>query len=429
MRTAIRVLCAAGILAALTPGGIAHAEPAGTTPVNAPADGPSLSADGRYVAFWSSASDLVAGDTNRVSDVFVRDRQTGETTRVSVDSAGVQGDNVSRNPSISADGRYVAFESFATNLVAEDTLGHWDVFVHDRQTGATTRISRGRYEREAESDSLNPSISADGRFVAFDSLASNLIYRDWNNYRDVFVHDRTDGRITKASMETNGFESNGPSQKPSISADGRYVAFESNATNLAVWSDNNRVSDVFVRDQETGRTNRVSVSSANLEGDSVSWQPSISADGRYVVYTSNASNLVPGDSSPGGDVDIDVFRFDRQTKKTTQVNLGPDGTSTSGTPVHRPVISADGRFVAFQSGEWDLVPGDTNGSWDVFRRDMVTTTTTRVSVASAGEEANSQSGTPAISADGRHVAFTSYATNLGGSPTLVANLYVRDLGD
>ncbi|HEX8870959.1 MAG TPA: hypothetical protein VF821_35175, partial [Lentzea sp.] len=427
--TAIRVLCAAGILAALTPGGIAHAGPAGTTPVNAPADGPSLSADGRFAAFWSSASDLVPGDTNRVADVFVRDRQSGETTRVSVDSAGVQGNNISRNPSISADGRYVAFESFATNLVAEDTLGHWDVFVHDRQTGATTLISRGRYEREAENDSLNPSISADGRFVAFDSLASNLISRDWNIYRDVFVHDRNDGRITKASIETNGFESNGPSQKPSISADGRYAAFESAATNLAVWPDNNRAVDVFVRDRETGRTNRVSVSSANIEGDSASWQPSISADGRYVVYTSGATNLVPGDTPPGAFADVDVFLFDRETWKTTQVNLRPDGTSTGWSSNHRPAISADGRFVAFQSAEEDLVAGDTNGSWDIFLRDVVTRTTTRVSVDSAGAEANGNSLQPAISADGRHVAFTSYATNLGAGNTFGYSLYVRDLGD
>jgi Tol biopolymer transport system component len=429
MRTAIRVLCAAGILAALTPGGSAHAEPASTTPVNAAADGPSLSADGRYVAFWSSASDLVAGDTNRVADVFVRDRRTGETTRVSVDSAGVEGNNISRNPSLSADGRYVAFESFATNLVDEDTLGHWDVFVHDLQTRATTRISRARYGREAESDSLNPSISADGRFVAFDSLASNLVNRDWNIYRDVFVHDRSDGYITKASMETNGFESNGHSQRPSISADGRFVAFESEASNLALWPDTNRATDVFVHNRETRHTNRVSVSSANLEGDSASWRPSISADGRYVVYTSGATNLVPGDSPPGGLVDIDVFMFDRETRKTTQVNLAPDGRSTAWSSAHRPAISADGRFVAFQSAEDDLVPGDANGSWDVFVRDVVTKSTTRVSVDSAGAEANRDSGLPAMSADGRHVAFTSYATNLGAGSTFGYHLYVRDLGD
>ncbi|MEV6240932.1 hypothetical protein [Lentzea sp. NPDC051838] len=429
MRTAIRVLCAAGILAALTPGGIAHAQPASTYAVNAPADAPSISADGRYVAFWTSAYDLVPGDTNRVADVFVRDRQSGETTRVSVDSAGVQGNKVSLNPSISADGRFVAFESIATNLVADDTLGHWDVFVHDLQTRTTTLISRGRYEREAETDSLNPSISADGRFVAFDSRASNLVQGDLNKRPDVFVHDRTDGSITRASVGVNGFEGNGSSQVPSISADGRYVAFESAASNLLPGPDTNRTTDIFVHDRETRETRRASVSSANVEADAASGRPSLSADGRYVVYVSNASYLVPGDAPPRDGMDLDVFRFDRETGTTTQVNLNPDGVSTSDVRLHRPVISADGRFVAFQSGEWDLVPGDTNGSADVFLRDMVTTTTTRVSVGPAGEEANSSSGTPAISADGRHVAFTSHATNLGGSPTTVLNLYVRDLGD
>ena len=403
--------------------------PVGTAPIGNSATGPSISADGRYVAFASLARDLVTGDTNRVDDVFVRDRQTGAVTRVSVDSAGDQANNASRNPSISADGRYVAFESVATNLVAGDTNRYRDVFVHDLQTGETTRVSVGRQGEQSDSESFHPSISADGRFVAFDSPASNLVFGDTNDIHDVFVRDRQTGETTRVSVDSNGRQGDDISQLPSISADGRYVAFSSGAKTLSLFPDNNHADDVFVHDQLTGYTDRISVGPDGDEGNSASRTATISADGRYVAFESTASNLVAGDT--GGPTDTDIFLYDRVTRTTTQVNLGPDGLSDSGTPgQERTTLSADGRYVAFVSGEDKLVTGDTNSSWDVFVRDRVTATTTRVSVADDGSQSDGYSYSPSISADGHHVAFTTSATNLGGDGTSRKfNLYVRDLGN
>jgi Tol biopolymer transport system component len=150
---------------------------------------PSISSDGRYVAFSSLASNLVAGDTNGAYDIFVHDRQTGVTTRVSVDSSGNEGNDISGAPSISSDGRYVAFESYASNLVA-DTDSGLDIFVHDRQTGMTSRVSVNSSGNKGNGASIYPSMSSDGRYVAFESDASNLVACDTNGWPDIFVHDR-----------------------------------------------------------------------------------------------------------------------------------------------------------------------------------------------------------------------------------------------
>ncbi|MFI6007036.1 hypothetical protein ACIA98_43110 [Streptomyces sp. NPDC051366] len=434
IRNAGRAVLASGIVATLLAGSVAHAtdgepKPAGTAPIGNSASGPSISADGRYVAFASLARDLVAGDTNRADDVFVRDRQTGVITRVSVDSAGNQANNVSRNPSISADGRYVAFESFATNLVAGDTNRYRDIFVHDLQTGETTGVSVGSHGEQSDSESSHPSISADGRFVAFDSPASNLVFGDTNDIHDVFVRDRQTGETTRVSVDSNGRQGDGISQLPSISADGRYVAFSSGAKTLSLFPDNNHADDVFVHDRLTGYTDRISVGPDGNEGNSASRTATISADGRFVAFESTASNLVAGDT--GGPIDTDIFLYDRVTRTTTQVNLGPNGLSDSKTPgQERTTLSADGRYIAFVSGEDKLVTGDTNSSWDVYVRDRVTATTTRVSVANDGSQSDGYSYSPSISADGHHVAFTTSATNLGGDGTSRKfNLYVRGLGN
>ena len=227
----------------------------------------------------------------------------------------------------------------------------------------------------------------------------------------------------------NGRQGDDISQLPSISADGRYVAFSSGAKTLSLFPDNNHADDVFVHDRLTGRTDRISVGPDGNEGNSASRTATISADGRYVAFESTASNLVAGDT--GGPIDTDIFLYDRVTRTTTQVNLGPDGLSDSGTPgQERTTLSADGRYIAFVSGEDKLVTGDTNSSWDVFVRDRVTATTTRVSVADDGSQSDGYSYSPSISADGHHVAFTTSATNLGGDGTSRKfNLYVRGLGN
>ena len=252
------------------------------------------------MVFYSSASNLVSGDTNGWSDIFVHDRQTGQTTRVSVASDGTQGNSASDKPSISSDGRYVAFKSTATNLVSGDTNGFIDVFVHDRQTGQTTRVSLASDSTQGNGDSYSPSISADGRYVAFRSSASNLVSGDTNGTSDIFVHDRQGGGTTRVSVASDGTQGNGDSYSPSISADGRYVAFMSAASNLV--SGDTCCSDIFVHDRQSGQTTRVSVASDGAQGNNHSWYPSISADGRYVAFHSYASNLVSGDTNSAPDV-------------------------------------------------------------------------------------------------------------------------------
>src|SRR5437867_6951292 len=288
----------AGVLALLaTPAGAA----AGTTErVSVASDGtqgnspsriPAISADGRVVAFVSSAWNLVPADTNGAYsgdyDVFVYDRQTGTTERVSVASDGTQGNSSSYSPALSADGRFVAVASYATNLVPGDTNAAPDVFVHDRQTGTTERVSVASDVTQGNNGSENPSLSADGRFVAFQSWATNLVPGDTNAAPDVFVHDRQTGTTERV----------GAGKDPALSADGRFVAF-------ARWRQAVPLGsrwDVFVHDRQTGTDELVSVDSAGNRGDSSGIHNGISADGRFVAFTSNG-NLVPGDTNGAGDV-------------------------------------------------------------------------------------------------------------------------------
>ena len=370
---------------------------------------PSTSADGRYVAFHSLASNLAPGDTNGFYDVFVHDRITGTTERVSVSTGGAQGDGDSSygyTPSISADGRYVAFSSLATTLVAGDVNGFADVFVHDRQTGTTELVSVATGGAQGNNDSVAPSISGDGRYVAFESLASNLVGGDTNGTWDVFVRDRLTGTTERASVATGGTQAAGGNYWPAISSDGRYVAFQSYAANL-VTGDTNGFADVFVRDRVAGTTERESVSTGGAQGDNVTFAPSISSSGRYVGFFSLASTLVANDTNGS----YDVFLRDRQAGTTERVSVssaGVEGNADSSLSS----VSADGRYVVFESNASNLVSGDTNTTLDVFVRDRSAGTTTRASVDSAGGEALGSSTKPWISADGRFVAFDSFAPNL-----------------
>ncbi len=290
-----------------------------------------ISADGRFVAFFSVASNLVPGDTNGVRDVFVYDRQTDTTQRVSVASSGAQGNGASNAPKISADGRYVTFQSDASNLVPGDTNGMTDVFVYDRQLNTTECVSLAVDGTTGYGKSSVGGISADGRYVAFSSDANNLVLNDANGMSDVFVFDRqthtmervgdgivavqpdisADGRYVsfssgdvfvydrdnhlfeRVSLASDGTQANGESQGGKISADGRYVTFLSLATNL-VPGDTNGTSDNFVYDRQTHTTERVSLASDGTQTNMTSFAGSISADGRYVAFHSMATNLVPG---------------------------------------------------------------------------------------------------------------------------------------
>jgi archaellum component FlaF (FlaF/FlaG flagellin family) len=322
----------------------------------------SISGDGRYVAFDSTASNLVPGDTNRASDVFVRDRETGTTTRVSVRSNGNQANRRSDVPWISANGRYVVFDSNASNLVRGDTNGVTDVFVHDRRTGTTTRVSLRSDGIQANLAGEGPSISGDGRYVAFYSKASNLVRGDTNDKFDAFVHDRQTGKTRRVSVRSNGKQANGQTWSAEISENGRYVAFYSNASNL-VRGDTNDKFDAFVHDRQTGKTRRVSVSTQEDQANRAAYFPSISGNGRYVAFFSGASNLVRGDTRRG----FDVFLRDRNTGTTRQVSVSSDGTK--GNRISGwPAISANGRYVVFQSNASNLVPHDANNMYDLFVR-------------------------------------------------------------
>ena len=387
----------------------------------------SISADGRFVAFDSRASNLVSGDTNLADDIFVHDRLTGTTELVSVNSDGIQANKRSNFPSISGDGRFVAFDSPATNLVDGFSYFYNSIYVHDRLTGTTELVSVDSSGRLANQLSQLPVISANGRFVSFYSYASNLVDGDTNDVRDIFVHDRQTGTTERVSVDSIGTQANSSaSGYSSISADGRFVAFGSFADNL-VDGDTNGWPDIFVHDRQTGTTERVSVDSTGTQADSQSgsgrW--SISADGRIVAFNSCASNLVDGDTN----LRCDVFVHDRQTGTTERVSVDSTGTQAN-KDSSRPAISADGRFVAFVSTASNLVDGDTNGIRDTFIHDRQTGLTERVNVDSNGVQANGVSGwDTAISADGRFSAFWSEATNLvAGDTNDVGDIFVHDQG-
>lgn len=398
---------------------------------------PRLSADGQIIAFVSDADNLVSGDTNELRDVFAHDTATGRTTRISVSSSRQQGNDVSHWHCISADGRFVGFSSKSTNLVEGDINELEDVFVHDRQTGQTVLVSlssEGKQTTDCGGHNRLPSLSADGRFAAFESPSAELVPGDTNRKWDVFVHDRdTDqdgifdelGTTTtvRVSLSSAGGQGNCASSFSSLSADGRFVAFESCADNL-VNGDTNEIDDVFVHDRHTGETSRISVSSNGDQGSVGSYAPNISADGRYVVFKSYADNLAPNDTNGS----CDIFRHDLQTHTTELISISSDGQQGNGHS-GRAVISAQGRYVAFHSEASNLVDGDTNNHEDIFFRDVATGRTYRVSINSTGEQGVHYSHYPSLSSNGRFVGFESWAVNMvPNDGNRAPDAYVRDRG-
>ncbi len=369
---------------------------------------PSTSADGRYIAFESYASNLIAGDSNNSHDIFVHDRITGNTTRVSHNTDGTQANGNSVIPSLSADGRYVAFLSIASNLVADDTNGLVDIFVHDRNTGVTTRVNLNTDGTQANSDSLNTSLSADGRYVAFSSWASNLVAGDTNHTEDIFVHDRNTGATTRVSLNTDGTQANGFSRDYSLSADGRYVAFSSGASNL-VADDTNGTVDTFVHDRNTGVTTRVNLNTDGTQANGGSIRTSLSADGRYVAFISRATNLVPDDINHRRD----IFVHDRNNSTTTLISRSTDGRQGNENTSINFFLSADGRYVIFLSEANNLVAGDTNNRSDFFVHDRNTGFTSLFNHSVNGIITPVPEFVfPSLSADGRYLIFSTAQTNL-----------------
>jgi len=383
----------------------------------------SISSDGHYVSFVSDASNMVDDDTNEVSDIFVHDRLTGQTIRVSVSSEGLEGNGVSDFAHISPDGRYVVFHSEADNLVEGDINQSRDVFVHDLQTGITDMISMSSAGTQGNAESSWPNkFSLDGRFVAFASSANNLVEGDTNEVSDVFVHDRQMGETTRVSVSSEGTQSNGASGWATVSADGRYVAFLSSASNL-VSDDTNEVKDIFVHDRQTGETIRISMSSSGTQGNGDSDQVDVSLDGGFVVFRSYASNLVDNDTNQTSD----IFLYDRLGGKTTIISVSTDGVQGNAFST-RPNISSNGRYITFYSDSNNLIAEDTNERGDIFVHDRLTGQTIRVSVSSEGTQGNNHSTTNSTSSSGRYVAFRSEATNLVPDDTNgTLDIFVNDL--
>jgi Tol biopolymer transport system component len=292
----------------------------GGSPADANSNFATSSADGSVVSFCSLASNLVPGDTNQTYDCFVLDRAVGTIERVSVDSLGQQGDGSSYGESsLSADGRFVAFRSEATNLVPGDTNSEVDAFVRDRWTGTTVCVSVSAAGTIAAQGGGEPYLSRDGRFVAFFSLSSDIVPGDTNGMTDVFLRDLTAGTTVRVSVDSSGAQADEGSVGARPSADGRFVAFQSWATNL-VPGDTNGQSDIFLHDRTTGMTERVSVSWLGEQANGFSWNPHVSADGRLVGFTSSATNL-----APIGHVYFDAFVRDRSLQTTERVNVSWKG--------------------------------------------------------------------------------------------------------
>jgi uncharacterized repeat protein (TIGR01451 family) len=385
-----------------------------------------ISGDGRFVAFGSNATNLIAGG-NLPFNIFVHDRQTGITEIVSVSSSGRQGEGFSSAPAISDDGRFVAFDSDATNLVQGDQNNTTDVFRHDRDTGETILISVNSAGQQGDSSSHAPAISADGRFVVFHANSS-LAPEDTNEQTDVYVRDVQAGITALVSIGFDGSAGNNTSFIQDINGDGRFVAFVSDSTNLIPNDVQDFEANVYVRDLVAGTTELVSVGSDGTRANVGFFdRPSISADGRYVAFSTDDS-LVPEDTRQ---FSLDIYLRDRQAGTTELISVNSDEVPGNGRS-EGPSVSSDGQFVAFESDSSNIVsPDEPAGGFfpdeDIFVHDRQAGVTYRVSESSAGEEGNARSLGGTISADGLVTAFSSDASNLVPNDTnFVTDIFVHD---
>lgn len=394
---------------------------------------PSISQDGRYVAFASSSSNLVAGDANgppntsESDDVFVRDRQTSTTTCVSVSSLGARGNGPSHWATMTPDGHYVAFLSGATNLVPNDTNGRFDAFLHDRQTGTTERVSITSLGAQVGGVEIGqPSISDDGRYIAFASNAADIVAGDTNGAADIFIRDRVAGTTTRMSPWQDGREGTG-TYYPRISGNGRFLVYASQERLVA--ADTNSASDVYIKELATNGVELISQRDTGTVGTGDSFAGVPNTDGRFVAFFSNAT-LAPLDTDGGGE---DAYVRDRQTGKTELVsmtNLNEGHQYQLNDTLHFPSISGDGRYVAFETTN-QLVEKSYATQWRVYLRDRGTGTTELLSMSSTTVEAyiNPFAGGVALSSDGRFAALTNDADNLvAGDTNSMTDTFVRDRG-
>ena len=395
---------------------------------------PSLSANGRYVVFSTRPLFQPASTMNEEipldRQVYIRDRRTNTTELISVNLEGQPGNGISSQGRTDASGRFVVFESEASDLVPNDTNELEDIFVRDTLRGTTERVSVSSSGEQVVSGrfNANPSISGNGRYVAFVSDADNLTPDGGNGFNQVYVRDLVRGVTERATVATDGSLGNFFTGSSSLSADGRYVAYISFANNL-VPDDTNEGTDAFVYDRRTQQTVRVNVATDGSQATPPAGEPTfpliadvqISPDGRYAVFSSRADNLVPGDTNGR----MDVFVRDMVRETTERISVATDGAEGDDASSDG-AITPGGRYVVFRSSATNLVANDTNGVVDVFVRDRVRGTTKRVSIAADGAESNGANGlvdrlgarfvvqfdAPSIDWAGRTVAFDSQATNL-----------------
>ena len=388
-----------------------------------------ISANGDHIVFVSDASNLVADDFNAFGDIFVRDRTTGVTERVNVDSAGNEALGHSDFGDISADGRYVVFTSNAPNLVPNDTNGWEDIFLRDRQLGTTERVNISTTGTQTSFWSTEPSVSGNGRYVVFISEDNQLVPNDFNGTNDVFLRDRQTGTTTRVNVSSNGTEANSHSHMAKISDDGTHVVFTSMASNL-VAGDTNGFDDVFVHEIATGITERVSVTSAGMEAFFGSYAPDISADGRFVVFQSMAPDFAPNIPLSHDN----IFIHDRALNTTELVSIGHDGTPATGMS-HQPTVSTDGRYIAYASHADNLVNNDFNGFDDIFVFDRETSTTSRINLDINNNEIFDGAYMPKISSNALYVVYESHFSSIvandtnGHSDIFVARLDNEEAGN
>jgi hypothetical protein len=399
-----------------------------------------ISDDGRYVAFSSKASNLVPTDSNGISDVFRRDNLMKTTELVSINNSVLtpdSGNGASSGPSISGDGNLVVFQSLATNLTGDTVSGTTShIFIRNMTTGVTTLVSRASGNAAiGNGNSRNPHISATGRYVVWDSKSTNFdIVNDTDAGEDIYRRDL--GAVTLDTILISrvngvlGARGNAASTRPTVTADGRLVCFQSNASNLTPsitegGPDGNLKTDIFVRDTATGTTIRVSVSKPGAAFDpdpqGISENAMISADGNFVVYRSDAPDIVAEDDGPSPD----IFLRDL-VAGTTQILSVHSSGAQAGNSCNYPRISANGQIVVWDSFSPNLVNGDANGVRDIFMRNRVTKLTTRISVSTFGGELNGASLRPNLSSDGRYVVFYTEASNAADDDTNgTGDIYLR----
>ncbi len=376
---------------------------------------PSVSENGRWVAFLSDRPNLTAPPGNGNVQVVLLDRETNDTSLASVSTVGVQANASCYAPQVAAQGRYVVFYTTASNLVVGDTLGHHDVFRRDRKLGETLLVTLSHTQQWPNAGCIRPSVSANGRFIAFESSASNLTAAGGNGFNQIYVRDMKLGSTELISAGAGGVLGNAHSSHPSISADGKLVAFQSAASNLGAASGN----QVWVHNRGTGQTQLISRGHGGAAPESGSELPRISGNGRFVAFTSTAGNLTAQDQGPATE---DVFVFDRKKKKMRQWVIHAAGEKRD---AQVQGISENGRHVLAKSAEILPFTFLANALWRMHVIDREQETIKVCSVNSQGKQANDTAFAGALSSNGKYMVFDSTATNLGKDEDILFDVFIH----